>query len=48
MAQKNAAAKSKKQSAADKKKAATRLICLITAGIMVLSTVIAAVLSQVW
>ena len=41
-------AQSKKQSAADRKKAATRIICLVIVGIMVLSTVIAAVLSQVW
>lgn len=32
----------------DMKKKATRIICLVIAGIMVLSTLIAALLSQVW
>ena len=38
----------KKASPADRKKAMTRLVCIVIAGIMVLSTVIAAVMSQVW
>ncbi len=30
------------------KKTATRVICLVTAGILVLTTLIAALLSQMW
>ena len=42
------AQKQKKKTAADRKKFAVRVICLVTAGILVLSTLIAALLNQAW
>lgn len=37
-----------KKSAAERKKTLVRIICAATAGVLVLSTLVAAVMSQVW